>query len=219
MASISGVQGGLGYLAPVIITAPKTPKPKRYVAPDLEGIEGDCKACTRFVHAYKKGRAFYGLRDGMCQHCATFFGFGGHLHGCTDTSPADALKRINDVRRDGFAMILRSFSLGAPDGATVSMNAGDIFPCMVKNPVPTSDGEPSKENTWALFMLDVDIGPYPARFFPHEFASIGLASIMEMKNRGEIVEHFTSAEDKSGHFTPTPALRQMIEDTFGRLVR
>lgn len=155
--------------------------------------------------------------DGMCYHCGLFFGFGS-TPGCTHDSPQDVKRKLERLREDGFLMLLRDLSLGAKDGNIINLQAADIFPCTPTNPEPDQDGKVSKEHTWSLFTLQLQVGPYLVTLMPHEWSTMNLRTIMECKSAGELTEAFVSADDKSGHFTPTPEIREQIVANFGRLI-
>jgi hypothetical protein len=157
------------------------------------------------------------MRQGHCVPCAQFFGtlaFGG----CTRERPEDALEKFEHLARDGFLMVLRNLHVGTPDGMQLEVEAGDVFQCRASARTPTEGGPPSKERTWQLFMLDLQVGPYQMRFFPHEWSAISLHTVMDLRKRGELVEGFMCTEDSHGHFAPTPAIREQINAAFGRLI-
>lgn len=182
-----------------------------------------CCACRCGIPLTKvRGLALrYEVMEGddgeLCKFCAGYFGVHG-MRGATNGDAVSALKRIADVRRDGFVMVLRDLSLAAKDGNVLHLNAADVFPCSPSNPEPDPEALPSKERTWSLFTLWVNVGPYETRLHQHEFASISLRTVMDLKSRGELVESFLSDADKVGHFTPSAEMREQIVATFGRLI-
>jgi len=213
MASISNITPGIGYFAP------PPPPPKAKAKPKTVVVEPRrCKACNSL--APKEGRyKRLNLVDGMCMDCASLFGFSVRP-GCTDATPCEALKKINGVKENGFLLMLRDLRLGTPDGATITIQAGDVFQCTPSNVPPAENpSEPaSKQRTWSLFVLSAQVGPYDIKLFPHEYSPISFRTVMECRKSGELVEQFMSADDKTGHFTPTPEIREQIVAAFGHMI-
>jgi hypothetical protein len=187
-------------------------------------VEQRCVACRCEVpHVIAtRSRKKVPFIDGMCPYCAGFFGheggLSGYTPGATNVGPQDTLQKIKRLREDNFLILLRNRSLVARDGNIVNLGAGDIFQCAPTNPEPDPEGQFSKDRTWALFTLNLAVGPYEIRLFAHEWSPISFRVVMELKSAGEMVESFIDDSDKIGHFTPTPEMREQIEACFGRLV-
>lgn len=224
MASIHGIVAGLGVSQ--IAQEPPPARKRRgakAVAYEPEAVVvplTHCVACLCRGQAVGRGTRLHSdidSRSQYCRHCRTMFG--GFLPGCTRDDPEEAMTKIEAVRKEGYLMVLRTMSLGTPDGRTVSVDAGDIFVCRPSNPQRVERDElATKETTWALFTLKLQVGPYAITLFPHEFASISLFTVMDLRKHGEIVDCYVSGDDNAGHFTPTAALKAQILDMFGSLV-
>lgn len=223
MASIHGIAAGLHVTTAAQVASPARKGRRKKVTafePEAQAVPlTHCVACLCRGQAVGRGTRKHSdidSRSQYCRHCRTMFG--GFLPGCTRDDPEEAIDKIEAVRKEGYLMVLRTMSLGTPDGRTVSVDAGDIFVCMPSNPPRIERDIASKENTWAIFTLKLQVGPYAITLFPHEFASISLFTVMDLRKRGEVVDCYISADDNTGHFTPTPELREQILDMFGPLV-
>jgi hypothetical protein len=213
-SGVAGLHGATGWSDPPARAPRKEAKTVDLQERRCEGCE-----CSVPLQAATRSRRIIGgdYVDGMCAHCAAFFGT-SFLAGCTNDSPADVKRKLERLREDGFLMLLRDLSLTAKDGNIINLGAADIFPCVPTNPLPDPDGRPEKDHTWSLFTLQVQVGPYPVTLMPHEWSPIGLRAIMRCKSAGELTEAFVGADDRTGHFAPTPELRAQIVATFGRLI-
>lgn len=213
MAKIVGVTSGLIVTESTTVVAErkasKTPKLRK------GPTEYECTACgSRWV---QKGKGYFGDPDepAQCTHCSLFFGI-DYRPGCTNVSADDAKQKITAAVEQKFVMCLRELTLAAFDGNSIEVGAGDIFAWqgtgyMAENLMP------SKEKTWGMFTIKVQVGPYTITLFPHEFSAISFKTIMELRTAGEIVDCFIATNDQNGHFTPNPKLKKKIDAIFGHL--
>lgn len=223
MASLNQGSGGLGFKDfDIPKPAPKRKRPET----NLSVQEHECKGCGyRAVQVIetrsrKQSRHLgFLLHAGLCADCAAFFG-SGDLPGVTNWDPERSRKKVLDIKEAGYCMVLRNLHLTAPDGNVLNLGAGDIFVCNPGNPTleDVADQPASREKTWSLYVIDLHVGPYSTRLFPHEYAPISLPVIMDLKRRGEVCEAYLSPDDKIGHFAVSDAMREQIQGAFGRLV-
>lgn len=221
MASISGIKPGLVPTETEEFKRRRVQKEKKPPKPDPVYF---CAACEgRLETKRRRVMAFTNHGDddaNYCLPCTTHFGLamGG---GATNDSPQGAKEKIERLRKEGWAMILRAGSFSSA-GATVSVEPGDIMKPARIGLVDNSDEDDrpycTPRRTQEMFSITIKIGPHELTLFTHEFGSISFVAVMEMRKAGELVDAFVSDDDEVGHFTPTPKIREMIYNAFGRSV-
>jgi len=205
MAKIVGIDPGL---------IPRSlPKPVFKVKKLLAHEEVRCTSCDGVLPK----KRFYGVEQ--CDHCLTFFGDNDAFSwaGVTNLSPEESRKKLAAANEYKWVMLLKCMMLGAPDGAQIELEAGDIIKVSRVGFVKKG-GQCSTERTKLTYSITCMVGPYEVTLFPHEFSAIGFPVIMDMLRAKEIEEQFVSGDDEGGHFTPTPEMREAIKGNFGRLV-
>lgn len=175
-----------------------------------------CPHCYGAIQNDRRKKSTTLERVGCCVHCALFFGLGGHpWGGTTNWQPDAARARLEELRRDGFGMVLFSGHFG--DGnIRISVEAGDIL--KIERAGATGDNESpdcSAARTKATFSAAVKIGPSELILWPHEIAAISFAKIMELRTLGQIEDSYVAAEDECGYFRPTKEMRKQIYERFG----
>lgn len=197
MANIVGVQSGLRAEP---IKRARKPKPPPSPSPEIV-----CTACAGVIQR-KRGQLSGVARgeNGECNFCASFFGFDS-FHGVTNLNAQDSLKRIAELREQGWGIVLRTQRLAEGSGLTIEIGCGDIF----KITRAGAEGRmQERENccrarTMELFSTHIQVGPCDIKLWPHEIAPISFVTIMELRRAGEIEESFVAAEDEQGYFKPT----------------
>ncbi len=216
MAYIEGIKAGL---VPVESAEhekrreAKAKQPKLKAAPD----EIICDVCLGQI-GFNTSRTKH---TNPCRHCRDFFGL-NFTPGVTNEDPEDALEKMAKLREAKWGMLLRSTSFAvANGGASIAIEAGDVFPVQRAGNAEIRDTKSScsKDRTWALFTATIQIGQHELTLFPHEISAMAWLTVMELRREGELVEQFVSADDKQGHFTPSPQLRAEINEVFGHLIR
>jgi hypothetical protein len=223
MARIEGVASGLIGIGSVqehreeTLARARKAKPKQEWQPPE--YETTCTACGAYCPPYTQGRSktpHVAIFDGLCRHCGDFFGR-RFMNGCTNADPDEAREKIARAKAEGFVIVLRDLTLVDPSGVQVSVGAGDIFACKPETLAHPAE-KSSKETTWGMFTIRLQVGPFTMTLFPHEFGAIDFSTTMSLKAAGEIEESFVCTEDMNGHFQPTPAIREQIVECFGRLI-
>lgn len=202
-------------MPPAVSSRPRRNKPLALVRTADEPPPTHCGACkgenpdpTPRIRGRREALRW----EPYCDHCRMMFGPNGQ----TRWPPDGVLERLRAVQESGFIIALRSLHLGSPDGGGLAIDMGDIFP--VSHVAIDPDqlaGQVSKERTYKLFTLPLQIDRFQTRLFGHEFDGISLERVMAMRRAGEITESFVSCNDKVGHFTPRADIAELVASTFG----
>lgn len=207
MVQINGDQSSLTPPPPPIVIKPK-PKP--------EPTELVCSACDGIVfkkqHIWRDNETV----DGTCKYCVSFFGVSiiGLGRGATDVDPVTALKKSAEAKQHDWVMILRRVSVGSGDGASITLQMGDILKVARAGTV-SQQRDASMDRTRQMFMIEVTVGGVVVWLYPHEYATVPFLTIMELKRLKQIEESFVGRDDAVGYFAPTDEMRKEIIELFG----
>lgn len=214
MAYIQGVTPGL--------TPNARPAPQKPAAGIKLDLNWRCTVCTGVMTDKDKRRAAQLIANGdaeedekYCRHCASFFGIGqAGFYGVTNVSVEVARKRIANATEFGWGMILRAGTFGAPDNTTFTVEPGDIFKVARSGMEVPVDASPATDMTAMMFSVDLTVGPYTLKLYPHEFSPLSMAEILSMVAGKELEVKYLSQDDDTGYYTPTPEIREIIKANF-----
>lgn len=210
MAKISGFSSGFKPQAvPARPPAPE-PKPKRSRIDPVP----PCSLCGAQIPKRTAVRTTYD-GDAVCGCCDSFFGLTTGLPGVTRVTPKKAAARVEDAKQCRWVVMLVKRTFGREDGGTITLETGDVVNVSRSGASVDPGLPPSGKRTMSLFTVDVTLAGIPVTLFPHEFSPIDFASIVSLRQDGELIEAYVSPDDDVGHFTPTPALRAEIDAAFG----
>lgn len=215
MAKISGITPGLLPVASKVVKAKSIPQPARKTDPT------HCRFCAgemakRDIKAYDAADDDDEDEDsGFCLACAGFFGRGAHYgRGVTNCDPAKTIERIQQAEEYGWAMVMHRGNFAAPGGTTFEVEPGDCFRVVragVKDLAPICH----RDYVAARFSIDCQVGPIILKQWPHEFTPVSQVYLMSLVADGELEVKYLSADDETGYYTPTPALREQLNAMFG----
>jgi len=122
--------------------------------------------------------------------------------------PESSIKRLNDAKEKGYAVILKTQSFVGPGGNTIDVEFGDIFP--IKRVSASGDNNRAID----FYSIDIMVGPEQLKLFPWEFGTISWAEIM-LELRDKTYETVYLDDDIDGYYEPVPEVREMLKNQFG----
>jgi len=203
--------------APSGFTPVEPSPPKRRRSPPHNRVCGGCDGLTGRMSPREKLRMTNYEEGGtppefLCRYCIAITGADGMRDGVTD----GPLSRVVEAGEAQWVIALRRTVVGAPSGRTLTVEMGDIMKVSrAGHPNVEDGGSCARDRSTAVHSIDVSFGPVPVTLWPHEFAPIQWATIMELRNLKQVSEEFVEPDDSVGYFAPTDEIRAELRDAFG----
>lgn len=134
--------------------------------------------------------------------------------GVTNCPVDKAKERVAKANEYGWVMILREGTFAGPDHSTFTVEQADIFKVERAGMVAPPNALPCRDMTTAMFSVNLSVGPYSLKLFPHEFSPMSMTQILSLVADKELEVKYLSQNDTTGYYTPTPEVREIIRANF-----